>query len=549
MTVTCNNEPQDEHKIMWRTIEIVLHRNSDEVDAVLLDTITPLVESAVATGAVEQWYWLRYWHGGPHLRVRVKASQSTAELLRNHLRRRLPKGKTLDINPTEFYQNFDSVPDTMTWRNDGDIDIMGYEPEIKRYGGIPAIYLAEDFFSVSSSIAATVMANTRNDADRRFRVAFDLLALSIAAAGWDSEKATRELRGYFAGWDFSQESVPISSELSRSAAQQAWSTNETIWSERVTSALSAASNPQNGKNAYTIWFEAMQHYRADLLQYVTESIVNRILWSQIHMLHNRLGLNIEQERLLCWLMSLVTVKRVATEDTTKAIQFLEASKYGDTTERGPARRPATRPEYGQAPRSKEISPKNAINDIALRAVLQRRRSATGPLHGPIPQETLATLLQEAVGVRDDKHRSYPSPGALYPTECRVILTDKASDNLELYRYDTNNELAEEPIGLTTHELNGLSPYFSDENGEMAPVILLLVCRLDVLRTKYNSRSLRLALLESGHVAQNLALVGEALGLSTREISGYNDDALNAALHLNGIDAFVSDIVVVGLSSR
>ncbi|MBT8163032.1 MULTISPECIES: thiopeptide-type bacteriocin biosynthesis protein [Arthrobacter] len=547
MTVTAEGR-QDQNQMIWRTLEVFLHRELEGTDAVLLDTITPLVESAVAAGKVEEWYWLRYWHRGPHLRVRVKASRRTTESLRDRLLGMISGGRNLGIDPADFYQRFHSVSADMEWRNDGDVDLVGYEPETDRYGGERAIHLAEDFFCVSASLAAAVIANTRGQADRRFRIAFDFLALTLNAAGWEPAEATRELRGYFAGWDFSREAVPGSTEIPRKAAQQAWDAGAEIWHARVEAAISVASNADDRNNAYAVWFDAVRDYHASLMNHVAPDKVNRILWSQIHMFHNRLGLSIEQERLLSWLMSLMTIQNAALVDQTQTIPFLEASRYGDDARQPIAGQPVIRTDGGETAGSGTRLPEPFLGNVALRDVLRHRRTAIGSLEGPVSQEAVATLLREAVGVRSDGHRPYPSPGALQPTECRVIVTDGGRGTARLFRYDGGDELIKEPSGLSVQELGQLSPYLSDPDGLVAPVILLLVSRLDVLRSKYSSRSLRLALLESGHIAQNLALVATAVGLSTREISGYNDDALNAALHLNGIDAFVSTIVAVGRPS-
>ena len=58
------------------------------------------------------------------------------------------------------------------------------------------------------------------------------------------------------------------------------------------------------------------------------------------------------------------------------------------------------------------------------------------------------------------------------------------------------------------------------------------------RWKYLQRSYRYIFMDAGHIAQNLALAAEALGLGSCQIGALYDDELNALLDLDGIEESV-----------
>jgi SagB-type dehydrogenase family enzyme len=58
------------------------------------------------------------------------------------------------------------------------------------------------------------------------------------------------------------------------------------------------------------------------------------------------------------------------------------------------------------------------------------------------------------------------------------------------------------------------------------------------RWKYLQRAYRYIFMDAGHIAQNLALATEALGLGSCQIGALYDDELNALLGLDGVEESV-----------
>jgi SagB-type dehydrogenase family enzyme len=174
----------------------------------------------------------------------------------------------------------------------------------------------------------------------------------------------------------------------------------------------------------------------------------------------------------------------------------------------------------------------------LGAVLERRRSIREYARRPLPLETLGRLLHASFGVRGRRRgaegsgyeRPSPSAGGLYPLELYVAA--QAVDGLEdgVHHYDAR-----------AHELELVRPGAVHEalvdltmgQGLCRDANLVFVVTVILARTQYNygQRGYRYALLDAGHLGQNLYLVATALGLGPAGIGGFFDGELNALLTL------------------
>jgi SagB-type dehydrogenase family enzyme len=63
--------------------------------------------------------------------------------------------------------------------------------------------------------------------------------------------------------------------------------------------------------------------------------------------------------------------------------------------------------------------------------------------------------------------------------------------------------------------------------------------------RYRQRGYRFLFLDAGHVCQNLYLLAEAIGCGVCAIAAYDDDLVNTALGLDGVDQFAIYIATLG----
>ena len=107
-------------------------------DRVLLDAVAPLAESAVASGAADRWFFIRYADPRDHLRVRFRGDPAR---LREEV---LPP--LLAIGATELTTGG-------VWK----VQLDTYEREVERYGGPAGIELAEQVFCADSDAAVEIL--------------------------------------------------------------------------------------------------------------------------------------------------------------------------------------------------------------------------------------------------------------------------------------------------------------------------------------------------------------------------------------------------------
>jgi hypothetical protein len=163
------------------------------LDILLREAVAPLVRDLSATGGLEDWFFIRYGDGGPHLRLRLRAAghrldadvlPAARTLLQSYLARRpsfrdpaaaTPRRTRASLAPNDTVQD------------------APYAPETERYGGPVGIGLAEAHFSASSRAVLEAML-ARGDAwsyERAMGIALQMhLALSHSLA-MDLDEAAR----------------------------------------------------------------------------------------------------------------------------------------------------------------------------------------------------------------------------------------------------------------------------------------------------------------------------------------------------------------------
>ena len=68
------------------------------------------------------------------------------------------------------------------------------------------------------------------------------------------------------------------------------------------------------------------------------------------------------------------------------------------------------------------------------------------------------------------------------------------------------------------------------------------------RWKYRQRAYRYIYLDAGHVAQNLYLAGEALGLGICAVGAFYDDDVNRIVNLDGTEETVIYMATIGIKA-
>ncbi|MEU8436886.1 thiopeptide-type bacteriocin biosynthesis protein [Streptomyces sp. NPDC029216] len=548
----------------WHSHHVFLHAGAEDTDAFLVRHAAPLLDGLVAAGEADRWFFIRYGEDGPHVRIRVRGLGAAAAA-------RLPGelGRAAGEVPP--------VPGPWPSRP-GEVRAVPYAPETDRYGGPRALPVAEEVFAESSQVVLQVLRELAGGggASARLTYAADLAHATVYALGLDRLTAARWLRRHAAGWRWVTE-VPLlpgasvhtrvnsvyadqrpglerrAEDLYRRLAEGTAAPWLGRWAQRVQEAdglLRAGEGPDAAPDA-TAW-----------------------IWSsQLHMLFNRLGVTPDEERAVCRLAARTLLEDGEPADyfpqghTAPDFRYLERSKFQIGRNEDTALRdlPEGPPRWATAAPEVPL-PAGPLPEVSLGAALAGRASVRGALSGPLDAAGLGALLWHSLADRPRSghplpegsagipaHRPYPSAGALYTARVRLLVLDV--EGVPAGTYDCVPERRTlRPVGPApaTAEIAALSTYLSRPASDPhwigidgAPVVLALYADLGLLRRRYGLRALRLALLETGHLAQNLLLAATALGLAGTPLGGFHDDLAHELLGLDDLEQPLQYLLPLG----
>ena len=162
------------------------------MDDFLLDQLVP----ALASDAEKpRWFFMRYGEGGSHLRVRLAGITSErftslcaawgavapeyADVMR-------PADKWFNPSETQFPQ--------------GSVQLIHYDAEVERYGGLEAIASSETFFCQASALAVKIVSATRGHWEKRLAIGAALMIETACALHLDRSEARLLIENYAIGW-------------------------------------------------------------------------------------------------------------------------------------------------------------------------------------------------------------------------------------------------------------------------------------------------------------------------------------------------------------
>ncbi len=206
--------------------------------------------------------------------------------------------------------------------------------------------------------------------------------------------------------------------------------------------------------------------------------------------------------------------------------------------------PARTKDYPDAVRS-ALPPVTAPPELSVARAIERRRSLRDYAGRPLTTAELSWLLHAATGVTGPGGlRTAPSAGAQYPIETYVVASRVEGIEPGLYHYAAADHVLERVRGGTFAGdlvIAGLGQEFLGQ----APVVLVLSAIFGRLRWRYRERAYRYALLEAGHVGQNVYLAAEAAGLGACAVGAFFDDAVNRLLEVDGVEEAALMLLPVG----
>ncbi len=111
------------------------------LDEVLRELISPVIKDAFGNYFI-QYFFIRYYENGPHIRLRLKGETAILEKV---------------IRP-KLIQASDDYFSTVLNGNQCSLQFVPYEPEFERYGGPTGTRIAEKIFQASSRIVLNILS-------------------------------------------------------------------------------------------------------------------------------------------------------------------------------------------------------------------------------------------------------------------------------------------------------------------------------------------------------------------------------------------------------
>ncbi|MFE9451717.1 thiopeptide-type bacteriocin biosynthesis protein [Streptomyces sp. NPDC006739] len=282
-------------RTQWSAWHLHLGSNARSLlDRVVNEVVAPVVRSL--DGA--PWFFIRYWQGGPHIRLRVgDLSPAEFDRVERLLRERLETSGRPAAGESSISEETYRAEARLLARNEsgGDRHVQAlhapgvhravYEPETARYGGPELMQRTEQLFQLSSELVLAVLPHV-SDAQARSVLALRATVSAAAALGDETEQAAfyanslAAWRAWAFGFGCTREQVDQMCRIPRGAVKPVDPTRH---------------------GPFGTWHAALSDL-AGAIRTTSATVPGQILVSHVHMFHNRLGRTLFDElRTYAWL--------------------------------------------------------------------------------------------------------------------------------------------------------------------------------------------------------------------------------------------------------
>jgi SagB-type dehydrogenase family enzyme len=210
-------------------------------------------------------------------------------------------------------------------------------------------------------------------------------------------------------------------------------------------------------------------------------------------------------------------------------------------------KPATFKLYPSAKRQPLSEPQDQ-GGPAIWSLLAERRSIRRFAGTALTEKELSQLLWASQGItarsRGYSFRTAPSAGALYPVETYLVVHSVHGVEPGAYHYAVEQHSLEQ-LRKGDFRLDIARAALDQSTAAQGSVVFVWTGVFVRSKWKYHQRAYRYVYLDTGHIAQNLALAAVALGLGSCQIAALYDDEVNALLEIDGADESALYMTAVG----
>jgi SagB-type dehydrogenase family enzyme len=185
-----------------------------------------------------------------------------------------------------------------------------------------------------------------------------------------------------------------------------------------------------------------------------------------------------------------------------------------------------KPQFKEA--TMKLRPPKTDGTVSVERAIKQRRTIRSFTPETLNLNQFSQLLWSAQGItgNDGFKRAAPSAGALYPMDVYAVVGRSSVEQIEagVYHYEPNGH-ALSNITMEDVRERVAKASLSQMWMARAPLNTVIAAEFSRITVKYKERGIRYAMIEAGHIAQNLFLQAEALRLKAAIVGAFHDNEL------------------------
>ncbi|WP_371019000.1 thiopeptide-type bacteriocin biosynthesis protein [Pseudalkalibacillus sp. JSM 102089] len=314
----------------WLSIHVFYHDISRQ-NQLIYECLESLFKDVRNKEYVKKYFFMRYWEGGPHIRVRFYVRNEKYDLLESfvteYIDNYLKKSPSMgDVDVKAYYSNLmvgEKREYSKVIHQNNSVKNVTYYQEYKRYGGREAMKLAQSLFQISSDLTCAILSNYRKK-EEVLSIAKDLMYVTFLSYSELSIDAVRYFKNYSNYYKVYTDNEGLRESFIENS-NEAFSRNKKKYVSHVKNlferVLSETAGAASSKDLYLLWFmkhkEAYKelrkiHEEGNLINPLNgesvedkdlEKVLQSITHSYMHMNNNRLGVNFFEESYLAFILS------------------------------------------------------------------------------------------------------------------------------------------------------------------------------------------------------------------------------------------------------
>ena len=182
----------------------------------------------------------------------------------------------------------------------------------------------------------------------------------------------------------------------------------------------------------------------------------------------------------------------------------------------------------------KLPPEKIERTVSVEQAISQRRTVRTFISEPLQLHQFSQLLWAAQGITEKSgfKRSAASAGALYPMDVYVVAGKDSVAQIEagVYHYEPKGHMVSLVTGSDLREALSRAS-LSQMWMAKAPVDIVITAEYSRATIKYGKRGVRYAIIEAGHIGQNLFLQAEALGLKAGIVGAFHDNEIIRVMNI------------------